>query len=112
MYKSQGDYVKAIEYQEQALTITRAIGDRNGAAIAWFNLGETLAKMDRVPDALEAYRNARQLFAEIQLEFRVQECDNALQNLTSAPEPPRCKPRNLVIRLWQWFKPWVRTFLG
>jgi tetratricopeptide (TPR) repeat protein len=51
-YSSQGDYVKAIDYQEQSLAIKRAISDRNGEANSWFNLGITLSNLNRIPDAM------------------------------------------------------------
>ncbi|MCG9889497.1 MAG: hypothetical protein MH252_00300 [Thermosynechococcaceae cyanobacterium MS004] len=73
--------------------------------------------MDRVPNALEAYRNAHQLYAEMGyaemgLEADVQECDNAFHLLSSVPEPLRRKPHNPFVRFWRWLKQWVRTFLG
>ncbi len=38
-YHSQGDYAKAIDFQQQSLEITRKIGDCNGIANSLCNLG-------------------------------------------------------------------------
>jgi tetratricopeptide (TPR) repeat protein len=107
-----GQYPQAIAYHEQSLQISRDIGDQRGQADVWFNLGNTLAKVERVPDALGAYRNARQLYADMGLEAAIQDCDNAIENLTPVPDPPRHQPRNLLVRLWRWFKQWVRSLLS
>jgi tetratricopeptide (TPR) repeat protein len=104
-------YDWAIDSYEQSLKISREIGDHCSEANTWFNLGITLAKVDRVPDALGAYRNARELYADMELGSDVQDCDNAIQQLSSVPDPPRPKFRNLWVRLWQWFKQLVRSLL-
>lgn len=83
------------------MTIQRDIGDRNGEAISWFNLGNTGAKIDRLPDALEAYRKPRQLFADMGLEAGVQDCDNTIGQLTSDSDTPRRNRRNPFVQLWQ-----------
>jgi tetratricopeptide (TPR) repeat protein len=108
--KALGQYREAIDYYEQSLQITREIGDLRGAAIAWFNLGNTLAKIEHLPDALAAYHNARQLFTDMGIEAHVQDCDNAIETLTSVPNPPRHPPRNPLVRLWRWFKIWCALF--
>ena len=38
-YRSQGDYVKAIEYHKQDLAIAKEVGDRAGEGTAYRNLG-------------------------------------------------------------------------
>jgi tetratricopeptide (TPR) repeat protein len=83
-YNSLGQYPRAIEYYKKSLAIQREIGDRNGEAMSWFNLGIPFVMMNRVPDALEAYYQARQRFADIGLESRVQDCDNAVQQLSAS----------------------------
>ncbi|HEY9828445.1 MAG TPA: tetratricopeptide repeat protein, partial [Stenomitos sp.] len=110
VYNVLGDSFKAISYYEQCLAMTRELGDHRGQASSWLNLGNTLVKVDRVPDALGAYRNARQLYADMVLETDVQDCDNAIGRLTSVPTPPRPQPCNPLARLWQWFNQWIRAF--
>jgi tetratricopeptide (TPR) repeat protein len=83
-YKMLGQYPQAIEYLEQSLAIKCEIGYSAVEALAWLNLGEIFIKVERVTDALGAYRNARQLYAEIGLEAEVQNCDNAIQQLSSS----------------------------
>ena len=39
MYQSLGEYGKAEEYQKKALVITKEIGDREGEATCYGNLG-------------------------------------------------------------------------
>jgi tetratricopeptide (TPR) repeat protein len=85
VYYELGEYSLAIDFYEQSLAIQHAIGNRNDEARSWFNIGETLINMNRDPNALNAYCNARQLYAEIGLVDSVQECDNALLRLSSTP---------------------------
>jgi tetratricopeptide (TPR) repeat protein len=61
-YDSLGQYQQAIDFFQQSLDIAREIGDHNGEAIAWFNLGLALENVNRESDALGAYRNARELY--------------------------------------------------
>jgi tetratricopeptide (TPR) repeat protein len=82
-YNALGQYPRSIDYYKQSLAIQREIGDYNGEAMSWFNLGIALAKVNLRTEALKAYRNARQLSADMGLEFRVQDCDNAIQELLS-----------------------------
>jgi tetratricopeptide (TPR) repeat protein len=86
VYFSLGQYLQAIEFYEQSLIINRKIGDLKGEADVWCNLGNVLAHAARSSDAIDAYRNARQLYAEMELDVHVQDCDNALQRLSSPPE--------------------------
>jgi tetratricopeptide (TPR) repeat protein len=87
-YFSLGQYLQAIEYYEQSLAMSREMSDRKGAAASWFNLGAALSNLNRIPDAIGAHRNARQLYSDMELEAMVQNCDEALQRLLSTPEPP------------------------
>jgi tetratricopeptide (TPR) repeat protein len=85
VYYALGEYSRALEFYEQALVITREIGDRKGEANSWFNLGNTLSEVNRVPDAIGAYCKARELYAAMEFNADVQDCDNALQRLSSNP---------------------------
>lgn len=81
-YNSLGQYQRAIEYYQQSLEITRDIGDRNGEAIAWFNLGLALENVKQKSEAIDAYRNARQLYQAMGLDADVQDCDKAIERLS------------------------------
>jgi tetratricopeptide (TPR) repeat protein len=110
-YNSQSDYVRAINYYKQSLAIKCSIGDRHGEAKSWFNLGIVLSHVNRVPDAMGAYRNARRLYSDVGLEARVQACDDALHHLSSSLEPPHRRNPSIWRRLWNWLKQqWHRTF--
>jgi tetratricopeptide (TPR) repeat protein len=107
-----GQYQQAIEYYKQSLQIQCKISDRRGQAISWLNLGSTLTKVKQLTDALDAYNNARQLYADIGLEAKVQDCDNAIQQLSVFLNSPHRKPQNPFVRLWHWFKALVRSLIG
>jgi tetratricopeptide (TPR) repeat protein len=84
VYKALEQYSEAITFYEQSLQINHEIGDYYGEAILWFNLGSILVKVNQISDALEAYYNARQLYTDTGLEKDVQDCDNAIKQITSA----------------------------
>ena len=71
-------------------------------------MGNTLTKLNRIPDALGAYRNAKQLYQEMKLDRKVQDCDKAIQNLES---PPSRQPQNIWQKLRQFFRSF-RRFIG
>ncbi|NJM95764.1 MAG: hypothetical protein HC792_06540 [Acaryochloridaceae cyanobacterium CSU_5_19] len=60
------------------------------------------------------YRNARQLYADMELE--AQGARRATIPFPAAypppPEPPRPQTQNPFVRLWQWFKKLVRAVLS
>jgi energy-coupling factor transporter ATP-binding protein EcfA2 len=61
--------------------ITKEIGDRNGEAKAWFNLGITYKNLQQNSEAKTAYENARSLDRAMKLDKEVKDCDKAIQNL-------------------------------
>ena len=81
-YHFQGDYQKAIEYQQQSLHIAREINNRSGEALAWFNLGLALEKVKQKSEAIDAYRNARQLYEAMEINAKVQDCNEAIKRLS------------------------------
>jgi tetratricopeptide (TPR) repeat protein len=80
-YDSLGQYDRAIDFYRQSLAITEQIGSRWSIAAAWFNLGNTLAKTDDRWNARDAFTRARALFADMGVEHRVKNCDQALEQL-------------------------------
>jgi tetratricopeptide (TPR) repeat protein len=109
-YGLMGQYQQAIEFHQQSLHIAREIGDRNSEAKAWFNLGETLQNLNREPDALGAYRNARELFQIMGLDANVQDCNNNIDRL-SQPKMPVVFHRGFwgwLRQLWRRLHGWFR----
>ncbi|MEH1836032.1 MAG: tetratricopeptide repeat protein [Nostoc sp.] len=109
-YNSLGHYQRAIEFCQQRLDIAREIGDRREEADAWLNLATVLKNVNRELDALGAYRNARELFQAIELDAKVQLCNNAIERL-SQPKTPIVSRREFwawLRRLWRWLRAWFR----
>ncbi|MBD2483522.1 tetratricopeptide repeat protein [Planktothrix sp. FACHB-1365] len=108
-YKNLENYQTAIQYYQQALAIQ--LENPQYQAIFWANLGFALGKINRTEDALGAYRNARELYQNLGLDADVQDCDNAIQQLTS-PSPLSAPQSqgflhwlNLQIRrFWRWLR--------
>lgn len=67
---------------QQSKQIAREIGFSFGEATSWFNLGLSLENLNRESDALDAYRNARELCQAMELDAKVQDCDNAIERLS------------------------------
>ncbi|MBD2186056.1 tetratricopeptide repeat protein [Aerosakkonema funiforme] len=105
-YYSLGQYQEAIRFHQQWLEIAREIGDRFGEGNAWFNLGISLEKENRKLDAIGAFRNSRQLYQAMELNTKVQECDNAIQRIevnSVAPSNPNKNWLKTAINfLWRW----------
>lgn len=81
VYESLGQYQRAIEFQQQSLDIKREIGNRNGEANCLFDMANALAKLDRLWEARQSYKQAQQIFNAIELDFRVEQCNTALYEL-------------------------------
>ncbi len=89
------------------MDIFRAIGDREGEARSWFNLGLALENTNREADVMGAYRNARQLYQAIRLDADVQDCDNQIERLSQPVSSPRrggwlSRLRQWLQRVWRW----------
>jgi tetratricopeptide (TPR) repeat protein len=80
-YRSLGEYRRAIEFHEQSLEIKRAIGDRNGQATSQFNCAIALAKIDDYWTARQNLELAREIFDELQLDHRVEQCNTMIRKL-------------------------------
>jgi tetratricopeptide (TPR) repeat protein len=76
-------YLLAIEFFEQSLAIQQETDNHNDEACSWFNLGIALVKAGQVSDASGAYRNARQLYVDMDLEVNVQLCDTAIMQIAN-----------------------------
>ncbi|QSV60968.1 MAG: tetratricopeptide repeat protein [Dolichospermum sp. LBC05a] len=109
-YYSLGQYERAIAFYQQSLDITKEIGDIRGEANAWFNLGLSLEKVDREQDALGAYRNARELYQTMGLDDKVQNCNNAIEDLSQPQKPVVSRTRfwGWLRRFWGWLRGWFR----
>ena len=78
-YRSLGQYEQAIEFHQQYLDISREIGDRRGQARSLFNKALALARYNpRRFEALETFKQARTIYAELGLDHEVESCDKAI----------------------------------
>jgi hypothetical protein len=68
------------------------------------NLGDAYDSLglDREQDALEAYRNARELYQTMGLDTNVQDCNNAIEGLSQRGF------WGWLRRLWRWVRGWFR----
>ena len=72
MFSSIGDYVKAEEYQEKALLISKEIGSRDGEALAYGNLGSvflSLGEYAQAEDCLQKAVTLSQQMEDLQTQF-------------------------------------------
>jgi tetratricopeptide (TPR) repeat protein len=74
-YDSLGEYRRAISFHEQHNEIAREIGDRRGEARSLFNRALALAKIDDYWAGRQSLEQARELFVELQLNHRIEQCD-------------------------------------
>ncbi|MEH2321405.1 tetratricopeptide repeat protein [Nostoc sp.] len=108
-------YRQAIEYLQHSLQIQSKLsqcksGERRLEANAWINLGTALVKINRELDALGAYRNARELYQDMELEKEIKLCNNAIERL-SQPKAPVIYRRGFwawLRQLWRWVCSWFR----
>ena len=71
-----------------------------------------LTKLKRIPDALSAYRNARQFYQEVHLDEKVQDCDSAIQELeTPLTSPPSLTLRQKIQHLLQKIKTFIHNLI-
>jgi tetratricopeptide (TPR) repeat protein len=78
-YDLLGEYQRAIDFYQQSLEIQREIGNRSGEAFSLLNQARTLAKYEpRRFEALGQFRQARAIFAELKLDYIVEQCDKAI----------------------------------
>ncbi len=91
VYQLLGEYRRAIEFHQKSLEIHREIGDRRGEAISLNNMAFALAKLDRRWEALQNYKQAQQIYEDLKLDHRVEQCKTAIYNLQQiiSPEPIR-----------------------
>ena len=92
-YYSLGQYQRAIDFYRQSLKINREIGNRHEEAIALFNEAIALAKYEsRRFEAITVLKQAREIYAELQLEHEVETCDSeiyAFNQIITTQEPQR-----------------------
>jgi tetratricopeptide (TPR) repeat protein len=111
-YGSLGQYERAIAFYQQSLDISREIGDVLGESLSLNNLGDAYDSLglDREQDALEAYRNARELYQTMGLDADVQDCNDKIEGL-SQPKKPVVSQHGFwgwLRRLWRWLSGWFR----
>jgi tetratricopeptide (TPR) repeat protein len=95
IYKSLGEYPRAIKLYQQSFEIQHEIRDRHGEANSLFN--QAIAIKQYKPQSLESldiFRQARMIYAELKLDKKVEECDEAIRTLDQiiATEPQESIP--------------------
>jgi tetratricopeptide (TPR) repeat protein len=65
-YHSLGEYGRAVEYDEQALTTAREIGHRQGEGIALWNMSLTLEVLGERQQAIEHAEAALVIYEQIE----------------------------------------------
>lgn len=100
----------AIEYYQQVLVIAQQISDRQSEANAWFNMGLALENLNRLPDSIGAFRNARERYAEIGVTEWLQKSEKNIQRveiaLASEAEQSRLEHRKDIRRVLEWIRSW------
>jgi tetratricopeptide (TPR) repeat protein len=95
-YRALGEYQRAINFYQQSIEIQREIGDRSGEANSLCNQAVALAKYEpRRFEALGQFKQARTIFAELQLDHMVVECDKAIYSFETiiATEQHQAAPK-------------------
>jgi tetratricopeptide (TPR) repeat protein len=64
-YYSLGQYQQAVQFYQQSLEIARAIGDSDGEAGSLNNLGFALEQINRRSDSLDAFKDSKQIYEEL-----------------------------------------------
>jgi len=86
-------YYAAIDFYKASLGISLEIGTQWENATLLFNLGYAYIRIDRAWEALEAYQNALQLYRELGLDKKVEECESAIRDInTMVVAEPRSAP--------------------
>ncbi len=81
IYDSLEQYQRAIDFHQQSLEIQREIGNREGEASSLFNKALALAKFEpRRFETLTTLQQARKICVDLQLNHRVEQCDEAISN--------------------------------
>lgn len=78
-YESLGQYQQAIDFYQQCLEIKHKLGDRHGEAIALFDKACAISQYEnRQIEAIEIFKQAREIYAELKLDDKVKECDEII----------------------------------
>ena len=71
-YENLGEVPKAVEYHEQALKISREIGDLLGEVIWLFNVIQSLDRLGQRAKAIELAKSAFEIFKQIESPYAEQ----------------------------------------
>jgi tetratricopeptide (TPR) repeat protein len=82
VYKAMGNYKQAIDKFRDSLKICNETKDIRVQADNWFDIGETLGKVNRKSDAIKAYKNAQQLYTRMGVDFKIKDCQDAIVRLS------------------------------
>jgi tetratricopeptide (TPR) repeat protein len=100
-YYSLGQYQQAINLLQQSLEIQHEIGNRHGEAATLGNLGIAYRLLGQYQEALKKLNQAKQLFAAMGLDYRVEWCDTAINKINQSIAT-KSRPQKRV-PLWVYF---------
>jgi tetratricopeptide (TPR) repeat protein len=84
-YRLLGQYQRAIDFHQQSLEIRRDINNRNGEAGSLFSQALAFTKYEpQRSEALAGFQQARQIWAELQLDHMVEKCDEKIHDLNQS----------------------------
>jgi tetratricopeptide (TPR) repeat protein len=82
VYESLGEYQQAIDLYQQCLEIKHELGDLYGEAIALFDKACAISQYEnRHFEALEIFKQARDIYVKLKLDEKIKECDEAICDL-------------------------------
>jgi serine phosphatase RsbU (regulator of sigma subunit) len=84
IHETQGRYAEALESYQKALTIRERIGDQQGIANCYNNIGTIHAKQERYAEALESYQKALTIRERIGDQQGIANCYNNIGNIHKA----------------------------
>ena len=76
-----GNDEAALENLEAALALKQAMGDAQGEAQTWFNIGQLRGKQGNGISAVNAYEQARVIFESLGLVSPAERCRRAVEKL-------------------------------
>jgi tetratricopeptide (TPR) repeat protein len=80
-YANLGEYRKAIEFYEQALEITRRIGDVRHEGNALGNMGLAYGRLDMKAKARESFKKSKAIFESLGLRHMVATVEKMMKSV-------------------------------
>ncbi|MGJ3253138.1 MAG: tetratricopeptide repeat protein [Elainellaceae cyanobacterium] len=110
VYRSINQHQNAADYYSQALKISVEIKDPSGSANAQLRLGLAWEGLSQLSDSIDAFRNARELYAALGVTEWFQKSEENIQRietaLASEAEQSRLERRKDIRRFLEWIRSW------